>query len=70
VATPHGLDFAHAARLYGLAHEVVRTPESFRAALDAATGATIIEVRTEREANLELHRRVSQAVVQSVRGHA
>ncbi len=70
VATPHGLDFAHAARLYGLRHELVRTPESFRAALDDATGATIIEVHTDRTTNLDLHRRVTQAVLQSVRGHA
>ena len=28
VATPHGLDFAHAAALYGLAHERVETPEA------------------------------------------
>ena len=36
VATPHGLDFAHAAALYGLAHERVAAPEPFRAALDRA----------------------------------
>ena len=68
VATPHGLDFARAAALYGLAHERVITPESFRAALDSASGSTIIEVRTDRAENLELHRQVAQAVVQSVRG--
>jgi 2-succinyl-5-enolpyruvyl-6-hydroxy-3-cyclohexene-1-carboxylate synthase len=70
VATPHGLDFAHAAALYGLRHERVDTPPSFRAALDDAlgAGATIIEVRTDRAANVELHRAVWQAVLQSVRG--
>jgi 2-succinyl-5-enolpyruvyl-6-hydroxy-3-cyclohexene-1-carboxylate synthase len=70
VATPHGLDFAHAAALYGLRHERVDTPPSFRAALDDAlgAGATIIEVRTDRAENVELHRRVWQAVLQSVRG--
>jgi len=68
VATPHGLDFARAAALYGLAHERVITPESFRAALDSASGTTIIEVRTDRAENRELHRRLAQAVVQSVRG--
>jgi 2-succinyl-5-enolpyruvyl-6-hydroxy-3-cyclohexene-1-carboxylate synthase len=70
IATPHGLDFAHAARLYGLKHELVRTPESFRAALDEAGGATIIEVRTDRATNVDLHRRVWHAVLQSVRGRA
>src|SRR4029078_3675827 len=46
VATPHGLDFAHAAALYGLRHERVDTPPSFRAALDDALGAaaTLIAV--------------------------
>ena len=68
VATPHGLDFARAASLYGLAHERVITPESFRAALDSASGATIIEIRTDRAENRELHQRLAQAVVQSVRG--
>ena len=72
VATPHGLDFAHAAALYGLGHELVDTPEAFRSALDRALGGTasIVEVRTDRAENVELHRRVWQAVVQSVRGAA
>jgi 2-succinyl-5-enolpyruvyl-6-hydroxy-3-cyclohexene-1-carboxylate synthase len=68
VATPHGLDFAHAAALYGFAYERVETPEALRAALDRAQGATIVEVPTDRAGNLELHRRIAQAVVQSVRG--
>jgi 2-succinyl-5-enolpyruvyl-6-hydroxy-3-cyclohexene-1-carboxylate synthase len=70
VATPHGVDFAHAAALYGCEHERVADPESFRAALDralAADAVTIVEVSTERTANVELHRRVWQAVLQSVR---
>jgi 2-succinyl-5-enolpyruvyl-6-hydroxy-3-cyclohexene-1-carboxylate synthase len=36
VATPHGLDFAHAAALYGLAWERAQDVDSFRAALVAA----------------------------------
>jgi 2-succinyl-5-enolpyruvyl-6-hydroxy-3-cyclohexene-1-carboxylate synthase len=72
VATPHGLDFAHAAALYGLGHERAETPEAFRAALDHALGGTaaIIEVQTDRAENVELHRRVWQAVLQSVRDAA
>jgi 2-succinyl-5-enolpyruvyl-6-hydroxy-3-cyclohexene-1-carboxylate synthase len=73
VATPHGLDFAHAAALYGLGFERAEDPESFRAALDravAAEGATILEVRTERAENVGLHRRVWEAVAGSVRGAA
>ncbi|HTE64285.1 MAG TPA: thiamine pyrophosphate-binding protein, partial [Solirubrobacteraceae bacterium] len=65
VATPHGVDFAHAAALYGLEHERVAAPEPFRAALDralAAGGATLIHVRTDREDNVALHRAVWEAV--------
>jgi 2-succinyl-5-enolpyruvyl-6-hydroxy-3-cyclohexene-1-carboxylate synthase len=70
VATPHGLDFAHAAALYGCAFERVADPEAFRAALDralAGDGCTILEVRTDRAANVQLHRRVWEAVAASVR---
>jgi 2-succinyl-5-enolpyruvyl-6-hydroxy-3-cyclohexene-1-carboxylate synthase len=65
VATPHGLDFEHAAALYGLGYERAADPETFRAALDAALTAelgTLIVVRTDREANVALHRRVWDAV--------
>jgi 2-succinyl-5-enolpyruvyl-6-hydroxy-3-cyclohexene-1-carboxylate synthase len=65
VATPHGLDFAQAATLYGLTYELVETPEAFRAAIERPG---IVEVRTDRAENVELHRRVWQAVLQSVRG--
>jgi 2-succinyl-5-enolpyruvyl-6-hydroxy-3-cyclohexene-1-carboxylate synthase len=70
VATPHGLDFAHAAALYGLGHERAADPEAFRAALDralASRSATILEVRSERAQNVTLHRRVWEAVAGSVR---
>jgi 2-succinyl-5-enolpyruvyl-6-hydroxy-3-cyclohexene-1-carboxylate synthase len=59
IATPHGLDFAHAAALYGCSHERVRTVDELRAALDRIpreTATAILEVRTQRAANLALHR--------------
>jgi 2-succinyl-5-enolpyruvyl-6-hydroxy-3-cyclohexene-1-carboxylate synthase len=65
IATPTGLDFAHAAALYGLSHETVADVASLRTALVqaiAAPGSAIVEVRTERDANVELHRRVWSAV--------
>jgi 2-succinyl-5-enolpyruvyl-6-hydroxy-3-cyclohexene-1-carboxylate synthase len=68
VATPHGLEFARAAELYGLAHEAPGTVDALREAVSRsvdADGATIIEVRTDREANLALHRRVAEAVAGS-----
>jgi 2-succinyl-5-enolpyruvyl-6-hydroxy-3-cyclohexene-1-carboxylate synthase len=65
VATPHGLDFAHAAALFGARHALVETPAALRAELSRATrerGVAILEVRTDREANVALHRRVWDAV--------
>ncbi len=65
VATPHGLDFAHAAALYGCDYTRAERTEDLRASLRRAVGAggtSIIEVRTEREQNLQLHRRVAAAV--------
>jgi 2-succinyl-5-enolpyruvyl-6-hydroxy-3-cyclohexene-1-carboxylate synthase len=64
VATPHGLDFAHAAALYGCGYERAADPECLRRAVEdsLAGGTSIIEVRTDREQNLALHRRIAQAV--------
>ena len=70
IATPHGLDFAHAAALYGCGWERAADVGSFRAALGRALAAdrtTIVSVRTEREANVRLHRDVWTAVAASVR---
>jgi 2-succinyl-5-enolpyruvyl-6-hydroxy-3-cyclohexene-1-carboxylate synthase len=70
VATPHGLDFSHAAALYGCAHKRAGDPEGFREALDRALAAdhtTIVEVRTDRKENVALHRDVWEAVARSVR---
>jgi 2-succinyl-5-enolpyruvyl-6-hydroxy-3-cyclohexene-1-carboxylate synthase len=65
VATPTGLDFAQAAALYGIAHESVEDVPAIRAArarARAAPSSAMIEVRSERAANVELHRRVWDAV--------
>ncbi|HVL94733.1 MAG TPA: 2-succinyl-5-enolpyruvyl-6-hydroxy-3-cyclohexene-1-carboxylic-acid synthase [Solirubrobacteraceae bacterium] len=70
VATPHGLDFVHAAALYGLRHARAGDMSTFDAVLAEALvlrGGTIVEVRTDRAENLALHRRVADAVAQSVR---
>ncbi len=64
VATPHGLDFSHAAKLYGCSYELAASADEFRALLIGSVTAartTIIEVRTDREQNLALHRRVADA---------
>lgn len=68
IATPTGLDFAQAAKLYGLGHELVDDVFAFRAALErsfedgSGRAAGIVEVRSERTANVELHRQVWEAV--------
>ncbi len=66
VATPTGLDFALLAALYGFVHEPVAAIPEFRAALEHAlapqTGSTLIHVRTDRTANVDLHARAWSAV--------
>ncbi len=67
--TPHGLDFRPVAELYGLRYERADTDAGFRAALRRsldAPGAGVIEVRTGRAANVELHRRLLAAVGEAV----
>ncbi len=66
IATPPGLDFAHAAALYGLAYERADSVPAFRAALERAlspqAGSTIVQLQTDRADNVELHGRVWSAV--------
>ncbi|MGI8730695.1 MAG: 2-succinyl-5-enolpyruvyl-6-hydroxy-3-cyclohexene-1-carboxylic-acid synthase [Solirubrobacteraceae bacterium] len=69
IATPHGLHFAHAAALYGCAHEHVGTVEELRDGLDraiAAPATTILEVSTRRAANLALHRELAACVLAAI----
>jgi 2-succinyl-5-enolpyruvyl-6-hydroxy-3-cyclohexene-1-carboxylate synthase len=65
ISTPTGLDFADAAKLYGLEHERVADVQSFRTALERALASErsgIVEVRGDRGENVRLHSRVWQAV--------
>ena len=65
IATPTGLDFADAAKLYGLGHERAEDVSGFRVALERGLDSErscIVEVRGERAANVALHRRVWQDV--------
>jgi 2-succinyl-5-enolpyruvyl-6-hydroxy-3-cyclohexene-1-carboxylate synthase len=65
IATPTGLAFADAAKLYGLGHERAEDLPGFRAALERGLDSErscIVEVRGERAANVQLHRRVWQAI--------
>jgi 2-succinyl-5-enolpyruvyl-6-hydroxy-3-cyclohexene-1-carboxylate synthase len=65
VATPHGLDFGQAARLFGCDYRRPQNVDELEATLHSSVSAphtTIIEVRTDREQNLALHRRLTDAV--------
>jgi 2-succinyl-5-enolpyruvyl-6-hydroxy-3-cyclohexene-1-carboxylate synthase len=70
VATPHGLDFAHAAALYGCGYERPGEAATLGAAVADSikrAGTTIIEVRTGRQENLALHRRMADAALAALR---
>jgi 2-succinyl-5-enolpyruvyl-6-hydroxy-3-cyclohexene-1-carboxylate synthase len=69
VATPHGLDFSHAAALYDCDHQPAMTLDALRAGLEhalAGNRTTILEVRTQRTANRELHRKLEHAVLRAL----
>jgi 2-succinyl-5-enolpyruvyl-6-hydroxy-3-cyclohexene-1-carboxylate synthase len=66
VATPHQLDFARAAELYGLTYERPELEDELRAALRAehpSGRSRLIEIRTDRAENLALHRRIAGAAL-------
>jgi 2-succinyl-5-enolpyruvyl-6-hydroxy-3-cyclohexene-1-carboxylate synthase len=56
--TPHGVDLAHAAALYGARFERPETASALRSAVRRGLegGLNLIEVRTERGGNVEAHR--------------
>jgi len=68
--TPHGLDFRHAAGLFGLRYhrpvDRVGLRHALRAAL-AMGGSHVLEVRTDRAENLQRRRDVDEAVAAAVR---
>jgi 2-succinyl-5-enolpyruvyl-6-hydroxy-3-cyclohexene-1-carboxylate synthase len=63
--TPHGVSFEHAAAMFSLDYEQPRTAtefvETYRAAC-ARNTSTLIEVRTDREENVALHRRLLEDI--------
>lgn len=68
--TPQGVSFEHAAAMFGLGYERpssgAELVETYRAASDR-NGPTLIEVQTDREENVDLHRRVLAEISESVR---
>ena len=69
--TPHGVSFEHAAAMFDLEYENPRTVpefvETYRAAC-AQDAPTLIEVRTDREENVALHRRLLEELSAEVSG--
>jgi 2-succinyl-5-enolpyruvyl-6-hydroxy-3-cyclohexene-1-carboxylate synthase len=66
VATPHGLEFASAAALYGCGYERPDQVAGLEAAVRrslAGSGAQIVEVRTDRRENRALHGRLAEAAI-------
>jgi 2-succinyl-5-enolpyruvyl-6-hydroxy-3-cyclohexene-1-carboxylate synthase len=67
--TPHGLDFAHAAAMYGAEYCRASSWESFRGAIVASLrtrGLQLVEMRTDRARNVELHRDARAAVARAL----
>ncbi len=68
--TPQGLSFEHAAAMFGLDYEhpgmVSDFVKAYRAACDR-NGPTLIEVKTDREENAELHRRLLSEISEASR---
>ncbi len=63
--TPHGLEFAAVAKLYGARFERAASWAEFRAGIErgiANSGLSIVEVRTDRGRNVELHHEIWGAV--------
>ncbi len=67
--TPHGLDFRHAAELYGAAYTLVSKPGELRDAVEAGVsghGVHIVEIRTDRLRNVTLHAAAWDAVASAL----
>jgi 2-succinyl-5-enolpyruvyl-6-hydroxy-3-cyclohexene-1-carboxylate synthase len=68
-ATPHGMHFGDAARMFGLPYARPATRDEFVNAYNKARSSgtpSIIEVVTDREENERLHRRITDAVAKAL----
>ncbi|HSK50785.1 MAG TPA: 2-succinyl-5-enolpyruvyl-6-hydroxy-3-cyclohexene-1-carboxylic-acid synthase [Solirubrobacterales bacterium] len=66
LGTPRGVSTEKAAALFGLPHCRLDSLADLPAALAAGTG--LIEVKTDRERNLQLHRQLTESVKAAIRG--
>jgi len=73
LGTPHGLEFGHAAQLYGLPYTKVSSWGQFADALSDSfgrSGTSVVELPGDRARNVQLHRLVVEAVLAKVAGAA
>ena len=71
--TPHGLDFRGAVEMHGGSYGRLEGSGGWASALAeavAAPGLSVLELRTDRERNVELHRRVLKHVHEALRAGA
>jgi 2-succinyl-5-enolpyruvyl-6-hydroxy-3-cyclohexene-1-carboxylate synthase len=64
LGTPRGVSAAKAAELFGLPHRRVVSPGELPDALAAGTG--VVEAEVDRQANVEVHRRLAAAVAAAI----
>jgi 2-succinyl-5-enolpyruvyl-6-hydroxy-3-cyclohexene-1-carboxylate synthase len=64
LGTPRGIDTAKAAALFGLPHRTLTSLSELSAALAGGTG--LIEIETDRQSNLAIHRRLANDVRRSL----
>ncbi len=67
--TPHARTFGHAAAMFGLDHTAPKTLPQFEQVYSQAIerdASTVIEVTTDRTANLECHQRILRQVAESL----
>jgi 2-succinyl-5-enolpyruvyl-6-hydroxy-3-cyclohexene-1-carboxylate synthase len=65
--TPHGLDFERLAALYGCGYSLLQSADELVPTLSALSeGIGVVEVRTDRARNVELHKRIWRAVETSL----
>jgi 2-succinyl-5-enolpyruvyl-6-hydroxy-3-cyclohexene-1-carboxylate synthase len=63
--TPHGLSFEHLATLHRCGYARLERASDLPGLLQG-TGVTIVEVRTDRDANVDIHRRMSRVVADAL----
>ncbi|HKZ18733.1 MAG TPA: 2-succinyl-5-enolpyruvyl-6-hydroxy-3-cyclohexene-1-carboxylic-acid synthase [Acidimicrobiia bacterium] len=67
--TPSGVDFSGLSQALGAVHTLVERPEQLQRTIRdrlAASGISIVEVRTDRARNVEVHRQITDEVTRAV----